>query len=112
MRKIVTEKERKRMRKEFRDLINAIQIFQQFPRKQRLMLAERLLDIAVAEEEGKTPPEFPPEGFEIVLTKITGMSGEEIAATLRSDLRSGDNHLVEPPIREEPKVEVPIEDKL
>lgn len=108
MQKIVTETQRRRMRKHFRDLINSIQTFQLFPRKVRNMMAERLLDQAVAEEEGKeNPPEFPPEGFEVVFTKI-GSGDEQIAATLRRR----DNDSIGPVVEEQSKVDVPVEDKL
>lgn len=107
MQKIVTETQRKRMRKHFRDLINSIQAFQLFPRKVRNMLAERLLDVAVAEEEEKTPPEFPPEGFEVVFTKI-GSGNEKIAATLSRR----DNNSVGPVVEEQSKMDVPVESKL
>lgn len=108
MQKIVTERERKVMRKQFRDLINAIQAFQLFPRKQRNLLAERLLDIAVAEQEEKTPPEFPPEGFEVVFTKIGDEEKEGISATLRRR----DDKPVGSVVEEQSKVDVPVEDKL
>jgi hypothetical protein len=115
MQVIVTEADRRRMRKEFRLLMNSIQAFQLFPRKQRNLLAERLLDIAVAEQEGKSPPEFPPEGFEVVFTKI-GNEREGVSATLRYDSSSSlgrsDDDTIGSVVEEQSKVDVPVEDKL
>jgi peptide deformylase len=69
MQNIVTEAERQYIRKSFVELVRNVKPFSLFPRSQRLILAERLTEIAIAEKEERKPPNFPPEGFEITLTR-------------------------------------------
>jgi hypothetical protein len=103
MQSIVTEQERKDMHKRFSSLVSKIGLFSLFPRRQREQLVERLVDIAVSESENKEPPKFPPEGFEVVLTKTL-----EAAATLRKS----DDDFVGTDISEQSDVNVPVKNVL
>lgn len=66
---LVTELDRLVFTQQFKHLINNVELFRLFPRKQRELLAERLVAIALAEQTGQAVPDFPPKGMEVTLSR-------------------------------------------
>ena len=83
MQVVVTQREKYALHRYFMGVLQQISVMRLFPRWCRRILADRLVEIKVAELEGRTPPEFPPEGFEIVLTKANLPGGGTVAASIR-----------------------------
>lgn len=67
MQRILTARDRATILAFFEKVVKHDPLLSHFPRKVRTVFAERLLDIEIAKADGKEPPAFPPEGYEIEL---------------------------------------------
>ena len=66
MQKLVTEGERKLLREHFQKVVKNDPMLSNFPRKDRVIFVERMVDIETARIEEREVPQFPPDGYEII----------------------------------------------
>lgn len=65
MQKIVTDDERRLLRSHFWKVVNSDPMLMNFPRRERTIFMNRMVDIEVAKIQEQEVPVFPPEGYEI-----------------------------------------------
>lgn len=65
MQRIVTDDERRLLRSHFWKVVNSDPMLMNFPRKDRVIFVERMIDVETARIEERPVPQFPPDGYEI-----------------------------------------------
>lgn len=65
MQKMVTENERKLLQAHFWKVVNNDPMLLNFPRKDRRIFVDRMVEIETARIEERPIPQFPPDGYEI-----------------------------------------------
>lgn len=69
MRKVPTEQERRSLFKHFLQVGRNDPLLRNFPRKHREIFADRMVEVEIARINGDPMPTFPPEGYEVRVTK-------------------------------------------